>query len=135
MIKIFYLLFLSNLASFQIFSYFKLICQLFNCIWLLLNRIWLPFNGTYPQCDQIGRFIELWASFQSLWQQFYCPNYPYFRWFFVKVSKSLIFLVKSFLSNFYRHLATFYWSHCLPMTFQLLTFPPISQLLKIICIF
>ena len=29
---------------------------------------------------------------------------------FVKVSKSLIFLVKSFLGNFY--LATFYWSHC-----------------------
>ena len=32
---------------------------------------------------------------------------------FVKVSKSLIVLVKSFLGNFYRHLATFYWSHCL----------------------
>ena len=30
---------------------------------------------------------------------------------FVKVSKSLIFLVKSFLGNFYRHLAIFYWSH------------------------
>ena len=30
---------------------------------------------------------------------------------FVKVSKCFIFLVKSFLGNFYRHLATFYWSH------------------------
>ena len=30
---------------------------------------------------------------------------------FVKVSKSLIFLEKSFLGNFYRQLAIFYWSH------------------------
>ena len=30
---------------------------------------------------------------------------------FVKVSKSFIFLVKSFSGYFYRHLATFYWSH------------------------
>ena len=32
--------------------------------------------------------------------------------YFAKVSKSLNFLVKSFLGNFYRHLATFYWSRC-----------------------
>ena len=29
----------------------------------------------------------------------------------MKVSKSIIFLVKSFLGNFYRHLAIFFWSH------------------------
>ena len=29
------------------------------------------------------------------------------------MSKSLIFLVKSFLGNFYRNLAIFFWSHCL----------------------
>ena len=40
------------------------------------------------------------------------PKSLTFLAFFVKVSKSLIFLVKSFLGNFYRHLATFYWSHC-----------------------
>ena len=56
------------------------------------------------QCDQIGRFIALWATFQSLWQQFFCPNYPYFSGIFVKVSKSFIFLVISFLCNFYGHL-------------------------------
>ena len=28
------------------------------------------------------------------------------------MSKSIIFPVKSLLGNFYRHLATFYWSHC-----------------------
>ena len=59
------------------------------------------------QCDQIGRFIRLWATFQSLWQQLICPNRPHFSANFVKVSKSLIFQVKSFLANFYRHLATF----------------------------
>ena len=29
------------------------------------------------QCDQIGRFIRLWASFKSLWQQLNCPNLPH----------------------------------------------------------
>ena len=27
------------------------------------------------QCDQIARFIGLWAIFQSLWQQLICPNF------------------------------------------------------------
>ena len=30
---------------------------------------------------------------------------------FVKMLKSVIFLVKSFLGNFYKHLAIFFWSH------------------------
>ena len=52
------------------------------------------------QCDQIGRFIGLWATFQSLWQQLVCPNHPHSQAIFVNVSKSFIFLVKSFLGNF-----------------------------------
>ena len=64
------------------------------------------------QCDQIWRFIGLWTTFQSLCQQLFCQNLPHSQAVFVKVSKSLIFLVKSFLGNFYRHLVTFYWSHC-----------------------
>ena len=48
---------------------------------------------------RLGDFIALWATFQRLWQQLFCPNF--------------IFLVKSFLGNFSRHLATLYWSHCL----------------------
>ena len=52
------------------------------------------------QCDQIGRFISLWATFQSQWQQFYCPNCPHFLAIFVNVSKSFIFLVKSFWAPF-----------------------------------
>ena len=62
------------------------------------------------QCDQIGRFIELWATFQCIWKQLICPNPPHSEAIFVKVSKSLIFLMKSFLGNFYRHLALFIWS-------------------------
>ena len=29
------------------------------------------------QCDQIGRFIGLWAPFQSLWQHLVGPNLPH----------------------------------------------------------
>ena len=29
------------------------------------------------QCDQIGQFIGLWETFQSLWQQIICPNFPH----------------------------------------------------------
>ena len=68
-----------------------------------------PFLGG-KQCDQIGQFIALWATFQSQWQQYFFPNCPHFWANFVKVSKSFIFPVKSYLGNFYRHLATFYWS-------------------------
>ena len=55
-----------------------------------------------------------WAiywTFQSLWQQLFYPNLPHSWAIFVNVSKSLIFLLKSFLGGVYRHLATFYWSH------------------------
>ena len=59
------------------------------------------------QCHQIGRFIILWATFQSPWQQLFCPNWPNVKSITVKVSKSFILLEKSFLGYFYRHLATF----------------------------
>ena len=32
------------------------------------------FFGGGDQCDQIGRFIGLWATFQSLSQQLICQN-------------------------------------------------------------
>ena len=41
----------------------------------------------------------------------YFSQSPTFLGFFTKVSISLIFLVKSFLCNFYGHLETFNWSH------------------------
>ena len=63
------------------------------------------------QCDQIGRFIGLGATFQSLRPQLICPNLLHSKAIFVKVSKSLIFLVKLFLGNFYGHLAILQWPH------------------------
>ena len=75
------------------------------------------------QCDQTGQFIALWTIFQSLWQQLFCPNQPHFYAIFGKVSKPFIFLMKSFLGNFYRHLATFYWSHCRKVTVFHLVLP------------
>ena len=53
------------------------------------------------QYDQIGRFIALWATFQSL-----C-NKLTFLTILVKVSKSFIFIFKSVWGNFCGHLATF----------------------------
>ena len=53
------------------------------------------------QCDQI-------------WQQLFSPNLPHSLANFGKVSKSSIFLLKSFLGNFYGHLAIFsgHTDHC-----------------------
>ena len=62
-------------------------------------------------CDQIGQFVLLWATFQSQWQQLFCPNHPRFLAIFVKTSKSFMFPMELFLAHFYKHLATFYWSH------------------------
>ena len=72
-----------------------------------LGLDWIDSSDASTQCDQIGQFIRLWAPFQSLWKQLICPNLQYSKAIFVKVSKSIIFLVISFLGNFYRHLATF----------------------------
>ena len=44
----------------------------------------------------------------SLWQQLICPNRLHSWAIFVKMSKSIIFLVKSCLGNFYRHLTIFF---------------------------
>ena len=76
------------------------------------------FDG-YVQCDQIWRFIGLWTTFQSLWQQLVCLNLPHSQAIFVKVSISLIFLVTLFMGNFYRNLATFYWSQWLRVKYTL----------------
>ena len=62
---------------------------------------------TCNQCDQIWRFIGLWATFKSFWQQLIFPNLSHSQGIFVKESKSIIFLVKSYLGKFYRHLAIF----------------------------
>ena len=37
---------------------------------------------SWNQCDHNGRFIALWATFQSLSQQLFFPNSPHFYSFF-----------------------------------------------------
>ena len=70
-----------------------------------LRQIWTKerknFRVCCHQCDQIWQFIGLWATFQSLWQQLLCPHLPHSKAICVKVFKSLFFLVKSFLGNFF----------------------------------
>ena len=75
---------------------------------LPLQHPWLV--GCF-KCDQIGRFIGLWVTFQSLWQQLFCPNHTHFRQLLQRCQNFSFFLVESFLEDFYRHLATFYWLH------------------------
>ena len=65
------------------------------------------------QCDQIWRFIGLLASFQSQWQQLICPNLPHSQATFCKGVEIFHFSSEIILGNFYRHLAIFFWSHCL----------------------
>ena len=68
----------------------------------------------------VTRSGDFWTlgNFLKPLQQFICPNLPTFLDNFCKGVKiyhffsKIIFLVKSFLGNFYRHLAIFIWSHC-----------------------
>ena len=98
---------------------------------LVLGKLSFLIGRCPMQRDLIGRFIALWATFLSLWQQLFCPNFHIFRQF-VKGVQLLIFLVnlhwrnpynsekdvlrkrRTVLGHFYRHLATFLlsrWSH------------------------
>ena len=81
--------------------------------WIVPNwQLW--YKKTHHQSDQIGLFIAVWATFQSLWQQLFLSKLPTFLCNVCKV----IFQVKSFLGNFDRHLVTFYWSHCTPESLE-----------------
>ena len=44
--------------------------------WLMPGRMTLALGHgeSKEQCDQIGHFMGLWATFQSLWQQLICAN-------------------------------------------------------------
>ena len=82
--------------------YHSIICE---------RHVWSIAINDDTSKTRLGDLLDFWATFQSIWQQLFCPNLPQSKEFFVKVSKSLIFLLKSFLGNFYRHLAIFFWSH------------------------
>ena len=63
----------------------------------------------------LGKFLKPLATINL-------PKSLTFLGKFVKVAKSIIFLVPSFLENFYRHLAIFFWSHCCWMSFDVIIF-------------
>ena len=63
------------------------------------------------QCGQIGWFIALWATFQSLMQQLFCPNRPHFLATFVKLLKYFIFKWNHFRATFTDIGQLFNWSH------------------------
>ena len=68
--------------------------------WTIVSKMtWRKVVGSVTRLDDLLDFG----------QQLVCPNLPHSEVIFVKESKSLVFLVKSFLSNFYRHFATFCW--------------------------
>ena len=86
---------------------------------------------------RFGNLLYFGQLFKAFGNRLFCPNLTHSWAIFVKMSKSLIYLVKSFLGNSYRHLATFYWSHWLvilnhfkiptPTLFPMLVGPPYRQ--------
>ena len=81
----------------------------------LANSCWI--KVVRNQCDQIGWLLHFGQLFK-VYGNNYLAKISHILGHFAKELKSFIFLVKSFLGNFYRHLATFNWSHCLIAPFN-----------------
>ena len=103
------------------YVYYTHMYPLYQCTYLSIMHIHslihtqnyffsLPHNEALNQCDQIGRFIARWATFQSQWQQLFYPNCPHLYEIFWKGVKIFHFSSEIILGHFYRHLATFFWS-------------------------
>ena len=88
----------------------SLLVRLYFQFWPFSTRI--VSNVGSLQCDQIGRFIAPWATFQSLWQQLFCPNCPYILGNFCKGIKMFHFSSEINFGQLYRTLLTFFWSRC-----------------------
>ena len=85
-----------------------LICKV-KYVWTFSNHSsWTMHSLT--SVTRLGDFCTL-GNFLKPLATINLPQSSPFLGIFVKVSKSFIFLVKSFLGNFYRHLAIFIWSH------------------------
>ena len=66
---------------------------------------------TRSSATRLGDLLHFGQLFKAC-DKIYFAQIAYILGNFCKGSKSLIFLVKSFLGNIYRHLATFNLSHC-----------------------
>ena len=73
---------------------------------LVLGKLSFLIGRCPMQRDLIGRFIALWATFLSLWQQLFCPI-CHILGDLLKVSKSFIFLVQSVLGHFLQTFCSF----------------------------
>ena len=62
------------------------------------------------QCDQIGCLLHFGQLFKAFGHNYFAQIADIFKQIFKGVKIFHFFLVKSFLGNFYRRLATFYRS-------------------------
>ena len=92
---------------------FFLSLSLFLSQYLFLSRA-LSFI-THIQCDQIGAIYCTMGNFSKPLATIILPKSPTFLGNLCKDIKAFFFPVKSFLGKFYRHWATFFWSHCTPV--------------------
>ena len=76
-----------------------------------IGRSWIENRTTLASVTRLGALLHFGQLFKACGNNYFVQIVSHYEAIFVKVSKSFIFLVKSFLGNFYRHLATFYWSH------------------------
>ena len=64
-----------------------------------------------PSVTRLGDILHFGILFKA-WGKNYLAQTAHILVNFCKVLNIFLFLLKSFLGNFYRNLATFYWSHC-----------------------
>ena len=76
----------------------------------LVSNGWSVRHNDASSVTRLGNLMDFGQFLKPL-ATINLPKSPTFLGNFVKVSKSLIFVVKSFLGNFNRHFAIFYWSH------------------------
>ena len=80
---------------------------------LVLGVCWVGWDSSPPVWPDRAIYLTL-GNFLKRLATINLPKSHTFLSNFLKVSKSIICLVKSFLGNFYGHLAIFFWSLCSP---------------------
>ena len=65
------------------------------------------FHDSESSVTRLGDLLDFGPLFKAFGNNLICPNLPHSQAIFVKVSKFIIFLVHSFLGNFYRLLVIF----------------------------
>ena len=76
-----------------------------------LIRVWRQPLQISTSVTWLGDLLHSGQHFKAGGNNYFPQIAHIFRENFVKLWKYFIFLIKSFLGNFYRHLGTFYWSH------------------------